>query len=90
MIPLNISFIYLKKIYDSTYTMRNILNNPIEEDIFSLEYVDFKVKKLPNGKDRDIEGYLDKIFKMGRSILIPHIQKLLNLVVKHDFRNPWM
>jgi len=69
--------------------MGSILNTPIEEDIFSLEDVEFEIKKLTNGKARDIEGYQTKIFKIGRSICIPHIHMLLNLAIKQGFPKPW-
>jgi len=48
---------HLKNLYGSPDTMGNILNTPIEEDIFFLEEMEFKTKKLANGKARDIEGY---------------------------------
>lgn len=65
--------------------MGTILNTPIKDDTFSLEDVQFGINKLANGKDRDIEGYQAEIFKMGKSILIPYLHKLLNLVVKRVF-----
>lgn len=64
MIPLHNWDIYIKNLYDSPNTMRNILNTPIKEDIFYLEDVEFEIKKLANGKARFIEGYQAKIFKM--------------------------
>lgn len=69
--------------------MRSILNTHIEEGIFSLEDVDFGIKKLSNGKAMDSEGYQVENFKMGESIIIPHIHKLLNMVGKHGFPKPW-
>ena len=46
---------------------------PTKEEVFSLDDIEFGVKKLANGKAKDIEGYQDEIFKIGGSILIPHI-----------------
>ena len=39
------------------------------EEVFSLEYIDFGVKSLENGKAKDIEGYR-RNFKNWRSF--PH------------------
>lgn len=80
---------YLKKIYDSLDTMDIALNTLIKGDIFCLEDMEFGIKKLANGKVRDIEVYWVEIFKMERYIFIPHIHKRLNLVVKHDFPKLW-
>ena len=55
---------------------------PTEDAIFSLDDINFRVKRLANGKAKDIEGYQDEIFKIGGSILISHIHKIFNLVVK--------
>jgi hypothetical protein len=44
---------------------------------------------LANGTVKDIEGYQDEIFKIRRSILIPHIHKLFNLAFKYGFPKPW-
>ena len=66
-------------------------NNPIvttKEGVFSLDDIEFGVKRLANGKAKDIEGYQAEIFKIGGSILIPHIHKLFNLAVKHGFPKP--
>lgn len=76
---------YLKKLYDSADTMGTIVNTLIKDEIFSLEDTKSRINKLTNGKTKDIEGYQAKIFKMGKSVLIPHLNKLLNLVVKHAF-----
>ena len=78
------SYTYLKSLYLYLDTMRSILNTLIKEDLFSLEDMEFEIKKLTNGKSRDIEGYQAEIFKIGRFILIPKIHKLLNLAIKHD------
>jgi hypothetical protein len=47
------------------------------------------VKRLANGKAKDIKGYQDEILKIGGPILIPHIHKLFNLAVKQGFPKPW-
>jgi hypothetical protein len=59
--------------------MDTIPNIPIEDEYFSLEDIELRVKKLSNGKDRDIESYQAKIFKIREPILIPHIHKFFNL-----------
>ncbi len=56
---------------------------------FSLEDVEFGINKLTNGKAKFIEGYQAELFKMGKSILIPHLHKILNLAIKHGFPNIW-
>jgi hypothetical protein len=53
---------------------------PTEDEVFF--FMKFMVKRLANGKAKDIEGYQAEIFKIEVSILIPHIHKLFNLVVK--------
>jgi hypothetical protein len=68
--------------------MDTILIVPTEDDVFSLEDVEFEVKKLANGKAKDIEGYQAEIFKIRGPILIPHIHKLFKLAVKEGFPNP--
>ena len=77
--------IYLKNLYDSSDTMYTIVNNHIKEDVFSLEDIESWINKLANGKPKDIDVHQDEIFKIGRSILIPHLQKLLNLAIKLGF-----
>ena len=89
-IPLENWDSHLNSLYDSLHTTGNILNTPIKEDIFSLEDIECGINKLANGECKDIEGYQDQIFKMGRSILIPHLYKLLNLVANHGFPTIWM
>ena len=61
---------------------------PTKEEIFSLDDIEFGIKRLANGKAKDIEGYQAKKFKIGGSILIPHIHKLFNLAVKQAFPKP--
>jgi hypothetical protein len=62
---------------------------PTKEEVFSLDDIEFGVKRLENGKAKDIEGYQAEIFKIGGPILIPHIHKLFNLVVKKGFPKLW-
>jgi len=62
--------------------MDTILIVPKEEEVFSLDDIEFGVKQLVNEKSKDIEGYQAKKFKIGGSIFIPHIHKLFNLKVK--------
>ena len=54
-----------------------------------MDDIEFRVKQLANGKDKDIEGYQVELFKMRGSILIHHIHKLFNLAVKQGFPKPW-
>jgi len=55
---------------------------PTEEEIFSLDDIEFGVKWLANRKAKDIEEYQAEIYKIGGPILIPHIHKLFNLGIK--------
>ena len=55
---------------------------PTKEEVFYLDDIEFGIKKLVNGKAKDIEDYQDEIFKIRGPILISHIHKLFNLVVK--------
>jgi hypothetical protein len=64
---------YLKGLYEFPHAMDIIPIVPTKEEVFSLDDIEFGVKKLANGKAKDIEGYQDEIFKIGGSILIPHI-----------------
>ena len=59
------------------------------KEFFSLEDIDFRVKHLANEKAKDIEGYQAKILKIGGLVLIPHIHKPFNRVVKQGFPTPW-
>jgi hypothetical protein len=81
MIPLRDWNSYLKNIYESPNVMDNIQTLSIEEE-FSIEDIEFGVKQLTKGKAKDIKGYQVEILKIGGPILIPHIHKLFNLVVK--------
>jgi hypothetical protein len=64
---------YLKGLYEFPHAMDIISIVPTKEEVFSLDDIEFGVKKLANGKAKDIEGYQDEFFKIGGSILIPHI-----------------
>lgn len=59
-------------------TMVTILNFLLDVDIFSLEDVEFEVKRLNNVKGKDIDIYQVEIFEMRWSILIPYIHNILN------------
>ena len=48
---------YLKKLYESPNVIDNFETLLIIEEVFSLEDIDFGVKRLANGKAKDIEGY---------------------------------
>ena len=61
----------------------------MEDEVFSLEDIDFGIKRLMNGKVKDIEGYQVELLKIGGYILIPHIHKVFNLAIKQGFRKPW-
>ena len=80
---------YLKSLYKFPNAMDTILVVPTKEEIFSLDDIEFRVKRLTNGKAKDIEGYQAEIFKIGGPILIPHIHKLFNLAVKQGFPKLW-
>ena len=81
MIPLRDLKSYLKNIYESPNVADNIPSVSIEEKVFSIEDIEFGVKRLANGKAKDIEGYQAEIFKIEGPIVIPHIHKLFNLAV---------
>jgi hypothetical protein len=88
-IPLRDWNSYLKILYEFPNSMDTIPIVPTKEDFFSLDDIEFGVKRLANGKVKDIEGYQDEIFKIEGPILIPRIQKLFNLVDKKGFPKPW-
>ena len=44
---------------------------------------------MANGKYKYIEDYQEEILKIGGHVLIPHIHKLFNQVVKQGFPKPW-
>ena len=55
---------YLKMIYESPNVIDNFETLLTTEEFFSLEDTDFGVKRLANGKAKDIEGYQAKILKI--------------------------
>jgi hypothetical protein len=62
--------------------MDTIPNLPTKKEVFSMEDIDSRVKRLANEKSNDIEGYQDQMLKIRGPIPIPHIPKLLNLAIK--------
>ena len=80
---------YLKKLYESPNVIDNFETLLTMKEFFSLEDIDFWVKRLANGKAKDIEGYQEEILKIGGPVLIPHIHKLFNQAVKQGFPKPW-
>jgi hypothetical protein len=88
-IPLRDWNSYLKSLYEFPNAMDTIPIIPTKEEFFSLHDIEFGVKQLANGKAKDIEGYQAGIFKIGGTILIPHIHNLFNLAVKQGFPKPW-
>ena len=82
MIPLRNWNSYLISLYEFPNAMETIPIVPTKEEVFSLDNIEFGVKRLANGKTKDIEGYQVEIFKIEGLILIPHIHKLFNLAVK--------
>ena len=87
-IPLTDWNSYLKILYKFPNSMDTIPIIPTKEEVLSLDDIEFGVKRLANGKAKDIEGYQDEIFKIGGPILIPHVHKLLNLLIKQGFPKP--
>ncbi len=73
---------YLKKLYESPNVIDNFETLLTTEEVFPLEDITFGVKRLANGKAKDIKGYQAKILKIGGHVLIPHIHNLFNQVVK--------
>ena len=51
--------------------------------------MDFEVKRLINGKSKYIEGYEEKILKIGGPVLILHTHKPFNIAVMQGFYTPW-
>ena len=80
---------YLKNIYESLNVINNFKTLLTTVEVFSLKDIDFGVKRLENGKAKDIEGYQEKILKIRGPVLIPHIHKLCNQAVKKGFPKPW-
>ena len=44
---------------------------------------------MVNGKDKDIDGYLAEILKIGGPVLILHTPKLFKQAIKKGFPKPW-
>ena len=80
---------YLKNLYESPNRIDNFETLLTTEEVFSLEDIDFGVKRLANGKAKDIKSYQAEILKIGGPILIPHIHKIFNQAVKQGFPKPW-
>ena len=60
---------YLKSLYDFPNAMDTIPIVPTKEEFFSLDDIEFRVKRLANGKAKDIEGYQAENFKSeGQSL----------------------
>jgi hypothetical protein len=89
MIPLKYCNSYLKNIYKSHSVRRKNSKSVYKKSCFSIEDINFGVKRLTNGKYKDIEGDQTEILKIGGPILIPNIHKLFNLVVKKGFPKSW-
>ena len=67
---------YLKSIFEFPNAMYTIPIVLAGDEVFSLDDIEVRVKRLANGKAKDIEGYQAEIFKIRGPILIPHIHKL--------------
>jgi hypothetical protein len=48
---------YLNYFYESSNVIENIQTLSIEEEVFSIEDIEFGVKQLAKGKAKDIERY---------------------------------
>ena len=59
MIPLRDWNSYLKIPYEFHNDMDIVPIVPTKDEVFSLDNIEFRVKRLANGKDKDIEGYQD-------------------------------
>jgi hypothetical protein len=55
---------------------------PIEDEVFSLDDIEFEAKQLGNGKYRDIQGHQAEFFKIKWPVSIHDIHMLFNLAVK--------
>ena len=76
-------------LYESPNGIDNFETLLTMEEVFSLEDIDFGVKRLTNGKAKEIKGYQIEILKIGGLVLNPHIHKLFNQAVKQGFPKPW-
>jgi hypothetical protein len=56
-IPLRDWNSYLKSLYEFPKSMDTIPIVCTQEEVFSLDDIEFGVKRLANGKTKDIEGY---------------------------------
>ena len=88
MIPLGDWNCYLKSIYEFPNAMDTIHIVPTKDEVFSLDEIEFEVKRLANGKAKDILGYQAKNIKIKEPILIPHIHILFNLESTRASLNP--
>jgi hypothetical protein len=79
---------YLKSLYEFPNDMDTIPIVPLEDEVFSLDEIEFEVKRLANGKAKDILGYQAKNIKIKEPILIPHIHNLFNLASTRASLNP--
>jgi hypothetical protein len=68
--------------------MDNIPKFYIKEEVFSIEDIEFWVKRLAKWKSRDIKGHQDEILKNGGPILIPHMHEFFNLAMSGASLNP--
>ena len=59
---------------------------PTKEEGFSLDGIEFGVKRLANGKDKDIEGYHVEIFKIRGNVSIPIFKNRNNETLHPRFR----
>ena len=73
MIPLTDWNSYLKILYEFPNAIDTIPIIPTKKEVFSLDDIEFDVKRLANGKAKDIEGYQDEILKSeGQSLSITY------------------
>jgi hypothetical protein len=57
MIPLKDWNSYLKSIYEFPNALYTFQNVPIDDEVFSMEDIEFGIKQLTNGKNNNIESY---------------------------------
>jgi hypothetical protein len=79
---------YLKSIYEFPNSMDTIRKFP-KEDEFLWNMWSSWLSGSQMGKLRTLKDTKLKKFKIGGPILIPHIHKIFNLVVKQGFPKPW-
>jgi hypothetical protein len=68
--------------------MENIQTIFIKGEGFSIEDIEFEIKRLTKGKDKNIEGYQVEILNIIGSIVIPHIHNIFNLAINQGFSKP--